>query len=90
MDPNRFSDIMSFQDGLQRRVKEEEDTDIKIHILEMIQECVVDASRRIHKEQIVFEGMQRGFDEQKILNSLRVLKQETLIDVDDEGFIFLS
>jgi len=90
VDKERFSDIMAFQDRLQRRVKEEEDTDIKIHILEMIQDCIVDASRRVHKENVLFEARQRGFEETAVLRGLRVLRREGLIRVDDEGFISLS
>ena len=81
---------MDLQKRLQQSLQEEEDTSIKIQVLETIQECVVDTSRRIHEETVIIEATQRGYNEEDVIQAIYQLERESLISIDDEGFMFLK
>ncbi|AJF61539.1 TPA: hypothetical protein HA239_02795 [Candidatus Woesearchaeota archaeon] len=82
-----FDKLMKYQNMLQNRLRQEEQTDRKIDILSIINRLTSGPKNIVQKEQIVLEASSMGFTEEEIDSLIDTLIEDNIIYVSSPGYI---
>jgi DNA replicative helicase MCM subunit Mcm2 (Cdc46/Mcm family) len=87
LDANEFDELLKIQRMMATRIVEETSVDNKIKLLDIINDLVTPANKKVQVEQVIIEAETQGLTESEVMRLLDELKKDHLIVEPETGFI---
>jgi len=87
LDESEFENLLRIQRQMASSIINEAEIDVKIRLLNIIDDMLKGKKKKVQVEQILIEGQLEGFTENDVRQTLQKLKDDNLIVEPEIGFI---
>jgi hypothetical protein len=87
MDPNDFEDMIRQQNIMFRSVAQENETDLKIKLMDIINSMVTDRNRKVQRAALLFQAQQEGLSESEADRVLDLLIEDNMVITPEPGYV---
>ena len=87
MDENDWNDLMNLQRTLAQRIMTESDTDMKIKVLNIINDLNTDKQGRFRKEALLIETRHNGIQDSETQRVIDSLKGDGMLAENNSGLM---
>ena len=87
MDPLDFEDLIRQQNMMFRSVAQENETDAKIKMMEIVNSLVTDRNRKVQRAAVILEAESQGMSEDEAQQILTGLIQDGIFAEPEPGYV---
>ena len=82
-----FDKLMDYQNMVQKRLRKEQQLDMKIDVLSIINQLTLGPKNLVQVEQVILEGTSRGMSEEDVHDFIDKLVSENIIYRPAPGYL---